>query len=235
MQIYVWSLTSGPVDVLVQMSRPPQGWHSTVPVFLEMRVLPLSAAARPARYWDQLLLRHARKSCPSTGTLVKNQQKNINCNRKYEKYYTNWVIYTLQQTAHQKTGWKCSQDEGRNAHRTSVQNHFKEWPLGRTKVERILKWNIVTGMKCKQRFSAESSWGVATWKNKCWENNDVGYFNILSWWEKQIDLAEKSVQWQVLVLSVLNPNVQLAEKMIRTSNGARTVSLTILYSWFHAS
>ena len=40
-----------------------------------------------------------------------------------------------------------------------------------------------------------------------------------------IDLAEECVQWQVLVLAVLNPTVQLAEKMIRTSNGARTISL----------
>lgn len=45
--------------------------------------------------------------------------------------------------------------------------------------------------------------------------------------KKMIDPAEKCVQWRVLVLAVLNPNVRLAEKMIRTSNGARTISLTM--------
>jgi hypothetical protein len=67
------------------MSRPPQGWHSTVLVFLEIQVLPLSAAARPARYLDQLFLRHARKSCLSTGTLVKNQHKKYKLQQKVQK------------------------------------------------------------------------------------------------------------------------------------------------------
>jgi len=55
-------------------------------------------------------------------------------------------------------------------------------------------------------------------------------WNILTFWhdrKKLIDLAEEYVQRQVLVFAALNPDILLAEKMIRTSNGARTVSLTM--------